>query len=120
LPNGHAPQLDNFVFKADQEVKIEVLEEGTNFITLHSKFLHITAAAVEFKVDGKDKKLEMISMKFDVKHHVATFEFEETMPTGDVVFSCSFEGELNNQMAGFYRSTYTDLDGKKKVGVYFF
>jgi hypothetical protein len=51
----------------------------------------------------------------DVKRHVGTFEFEEALPLGDAVFSCSFEGELNNQMAGFYRSTYTDLDGKKKV-----
>ncbi len=92
-----------------------MLEEGTNFITLHSKFLHITAAAVTFQVDGVAKKIEMVSMKFDVKRHVGTFEFEEALPLGDAVFSCSFEGELNNQMAGFYRSTYTDLDGKKKV-----
>ena len=34
----------------------------------------------------------------------------------DCVLKISFSGILNSDMAGFYKSCYTDADGNKKVG----
>merc|ERR1719375_1724188 len=44
----------------------------------------------------------------------AAFGFEEPLPTGEGVLEVKFRGTLNDQMAGFYRSRYTDHDGKEK------
>jgi aminopeptidase 2 len=41
--------------------------------------------------------------------------FKETISANTkAVLDISFQGELNDQMAGFYRSTYKDAEGNTK------
>jgi aminopeptidase 2 len=52
---------------------------------------------------------------YDEKKDLATLTFKETIPANTkAVLDISFQGELNDQMAGFYRSTYKDAEGNTK------
>jgi len=44
-----------------------------------------------------------------------TLTFGSALLRGKGQLSLSYTGELNNQMCGFYRSTYTDINGKEQV-----
>lgn len=37
----------------------------------------------------------------------ATFSFADDLPVGPAVFSMSFDGDINDNMVGLYRSKYT-------------
>lgn len=59
--------------------------------------------------------VEATQINMDLKATVLTLKFPSELPVGagatlDLVFS----GEINNQMAGFYRSQYVDASGAKK------
>ncbi|CAE8641584.1 unnamed protein product, partial [Polarella glacialis] len=49
-----------------------------------------------------------------VKAKTATIGFLEVLPVGKGVLEIKFRGILNDQMAGFYRSQYTDSSGVKR------
>jgi len=44
-----------------------------------------------------------------------TLDFPTPITVGSGSLNIEFEGCLNDQMAGFYRSTYTNLAGEKKT-----
>merc|ERR1740130_187163 len=44
----------------------------------------------------------------------STFSFDEVLPVGKGVLEIKFRGTLNAEMAGFYRSEYTNNAGEKK------
>ncbi len=50
-----------------------------------------------------------------MKATTVTFTFPSELPVGEGVLTIKFSGILNNQMAGFYRSNYTDIHGVSKV-----
>ena len=50
-----------------------------------------------------------------LKETTVTFTFPEQLKVGQGTLSIVFSGLLNNQMAGFYRSGYTDIHGKRKI-----
>jgi len=45
----------------------------------------------------------------------ATFIFDETLPVGPATIEIAFTGILNDQLHGFYRSTFTDVMGVTHV-----
>lgn len=58
---------------------------------------------------GRQKAKEI---EYDEKKDLATLTFEEGVPANTkAVLDVSFEGILNDQMAGFYRSSYKDAQG---------
>ena len=126
------PNFDNFTFDGDVSISLTVNKELLTGdlkkqITLHAKELNFQSAT--FKVADKDDE-EMAKNASDSHHmHVvadeirvnlkdttATFCFPSEIPetARSIVLDISFSGYLNNQMAGFYRSKYTDIEGKEK------
>lgn len=45
---------------------------------------------------------------------VTAFTFATEIPKGEAVLSIDFDGEINDKMNGFYRSSYKDKDGSTK------
>lgn len=62
-----------------------------------------------------DPGVKIIRHQYD--HHLQFYiaHLEEPLKVGDkAVLSMDFEGHLNDQLHGFYRSTYRDADGTEK------
>jgi len=106
-----APDLQAFTFDAKCSIEVEV-REATNEVQLHSHELQIKA--VVFKpAEGAAVDVECIS--HNIKDQVVTFTFAEFLPVGKGVLEIDYLGTLNNQMAGFYRSSYKDIHGVEKT-----
>lgn len=45
---------------------------------------------------------------------VTAFTFATEIPKGEALLSIDFDGEINDKMNGFYRSSYKDKDGSTK------
>jgi aminopeptidase 2 len=65
---------------------------------------------------GKAKQtLVTSSIDFDKEKHILTLTFPEVLPVKSTgTLSIDFTGILNDEMCGFYRSSYEDKDGNKK------
>lgn len=105
------PDLDRFVFAGTAAIELKVTAETTE-ITVNAKELHVSKASVTCS-DGSVLAAQAINQ--DLVKSRMTFCFASAIPTGDAVLKVVFTGELNNQMAGFYRSSCTTVDGTKKT-----
>lgn len=112
------PDLDRFVFDGSQRVFVEV-HEATNEVTLHAKELSFSSA--KFIPQGENgeegEALEVETILTDLKATTVKFGFPEVLPVGKGILCIEFAGVHNNQMAGFYRSGYKDIDGTEKTMV---
>ncbi len=109
-----AVDLEKFVFDGDEKVELQVVEE-TATVVLHAKELLIKQ--VTFTPAGASQSIEMIGLAHDLRHHTLAFTFASPLPVGVGELHVLFQGAHNNQMAGFYRSGYKDIEGKSKVMV---
>jgi len=105
LPEGSAAPAES-TFSGQVIVDVEV-EKSVSQVTIHSKEIKIST--VTFK--GSNKSLTATKIEFNTELETVTFTFSEALPTGTGVFTITFEGILNDQMAGFYRSKYS-IDGQ--------
>ena len=53
--------------------------------------------------------------RLDETYETATFVFDRELPTGPAIVEIAFDGFLNDKLVGFYRSTYTDVNGVDHV-----
>ena len=101
------PNLDEATFSGTVEIEVEV-RHATDQIQLNSAELQISSAwmldAVGARTDATlvehDEDLERVSLGFGSK-----------LTPGPYTIGAEFTGVLNDQLRGFYRSTFTDDDG---------
>ncbi len=94
------PDLKTFKFKGKEEIKINLLKP-TNKIILHSKELEIN------KISLKSHHRTLIpQINLDKKNELLIIKFNETLNPDHAILSIEFEGILNDQLNGFYRSKY--------------
>lgn len=87
------------------------VNEDTDFISLNSNEIDIHSAVVLSKGSVVESKPD-ISLNKDAQ--VATIKFNQAIAAGsDAQLKLTFTGILNDNMAGFYRSSYKE-DGKTK------
>ncbi|XP_046581725.1 puromycin-sensitive aminopeptidase-like isoform X2 [Haliotis rubra] len=107
------PDLDAFVFQGQEAIDVEV-KKPTDTVTVNS--LNIKISEVTYHAhEGGDSSL-VAEVSTDKEAETATFKFPSALQPGKGVLKVSFTGELNDKMAGFYRSRYTMPDGGKRVG----
>lgn len=102
------PDLEGATFTGRVEVDVEVTE-STKHVKLNAIELDLGAATLT--TGGTAHR--STDMHFDEKYEVATYVFDSALPVGPAVLEIAFNGILNDQLHGFYRSTYTDPAGVK-------
>ena len=100
-----APDRDQGRFSGSVIVQAEVATE-TSELRCNSLDLEITTAAI----DGQP-----VDVVLDVENQQLVVDLGAPRAPGPIEFRASFTGELNNDLRGFYRSTFTDDDDNEHV-----
>ena len=104
------PDLNAFTFAGRVEVDVEIVEPVAQ-LTLHAIELDLGAATLT----SAGVSLRSSEISYDETYETATYTFDEALPSGPAVLEIAFTGTLNDQLHGFYRSTYTDDEGVSHV-----
>eukprot|EP00425_Heterocapsa_triquetra_P046190 CAMPEP_0195069034 /NCGR_PEP_ID=MMETSP0448-20130528/13480_1 /TAXON_ID=66468 /ORGANISM="Heterocapsa triquestra, Strain CCMP 448" /LENGTH=160 /DNA_ID=CAMNT_0040100591 /DNA_START=54 /DNA_END=533 /DNA_ORIENTATION=+ len=105
------PDLTRFTFEGTCKVACNV-EVSTDSVTVHAKELLISSA--QFTPADGSQCLQANEITLKVKETTAKVGFDNFLPVGKGVLEFKFTGILNDKMAGFYRSEYTDSKGAKR------
>jgi len=100
------PDLESFRFQGSTEILVKA-SKPVNEISLNA--LELSVRSCKVKVDGK-----LVSCPFivDPKKEEIRVSLPEEMD-GKIDLRIDYVGEINNKMAGFYRSKYV-VDGKER------
>lgn len=104
------PDLQEATFKGDVSIGLNIVED-TNEISVN--LLEIDIKHTKLEIDGKVLIPESSDCNTDTQ--TIKFTFCDTLPVGrKAVLSMNYVGQLNDKMAGFYRSSYVDKNGETK------
>jgi len=103
------PDLERFTFDGVVKITCDV-QVATDVVQLHARDLLIKSAKFVSKAEGSTP-MSASQIAFKMKDHEVAITFEEILPTGQGELEIVFQGTLNDQMAGFYRSKYKDTKG---------
>ena len=104
------PDLDAATFAGSQIVTLEI-SETTSELVLNAAELDIYEAHLRNEVDDHVEA----SVTYDEESQRATLTLDRQIEPGEWRLFCGFTGILNDQLHGFYRSTFTDVDGEDQV-----
>lgn len=105
------PDLEKFIFKGTVLIDFDVQEDSKS-ISLHTHEIEIHSAEIK---SGKDVVTSSSAISYDKSKQVSKIELQSSIPKGKAQLEIKYTGQLNDQMAGFYRSTYKKPDGSEGV-----
>ncbi len=100
------PDLPNATFEGEVEIDLEVTEPVTT-VVCNAAELAIESATVT-SAEGTELTA---TPAVDEPAERVTFGLSAALGVGPARLRCRFNGRLNDQLRGFYRSTFTDDDG---------
>lgn len=100
------PDLKTFTFAGEEEIELSIHEPQSE-LTLNAADLDVAQGSITIGGSHFTAK----NIEIDEKAETVTFRFEEPIPIGPATLSVRFNGILNDQLRGFYRSQYTTADG---------
>jgi puromycin-sensitive aminopeptidase len=103
------PDLTAFTFAGREAIDVSVAE-STSSILLNAGEMEITSASVTLA----DGSVVAASATIDEDAERATITLERAIPAGDATLNLEFNGTLNDQLRGFYRSQYAGPDGESR------
>ena len=101
------PNLETLTFACQESISVKV-HESVNQVALHAKELVIESAT--FNATN-----EVTQINYNRKDTTVTLIFETPFDLGDGQLNIKYSGILNGDMAGFYKSAYSDAEGNKKT-----
>ena len=104
------PDLEAAVFSGTASIDLSVTEP-TSELVLNAAELSISKASLT-TADGDEVPA---TVTLDEKLERAHVTLSRQIEAGDHRLTMSFDGVLNDQLRGFYRSTYTDVTGVEQV-----
>ncbi|KAL6212263.1 hypothetical protein ACLB2K_017484 [Fragaria x ananassa] len=110
------PDLVSCKFSGSVAIDLDIVAD-TRFIVLNAADLSVNAASVSFTQPHSSKVFKPSKVDGFEEDGILVMEFEETLPIGLRVLDIGFEGILNDNMKGFYRSTYEHNGEKKNMAV---
>ncbi|KAF9169052.1 Aminopeptidase 2 mitochondrial [Mortierella sp. AD011] len=106
------PDLTNFTFHGQILINLDV-NKPTTAITLNSNQLEIISAKLTNLALKTESSQDATDITLEKANETATFTFaEELQPGSTAVLHINFKGVLNDNMNGFYRSSFKDESGK--------
>ncbi|KAG0001485.1 Aminopeptidase 2 mitochondrial [Entomortierella chlamydospora] len=106
------PDLINFTFHGQILINLDV-NKPTTAITLNSNQLEIISAKLTNLALKTESSQDATDITLEKANETATFTFaEELQPGSTAVLHINFKGVLNDNMNGFYRSSFKDESGK--------
>lgn len=106
------PDLETFKYAGQVTIDLDVVEDTTS-ISLNTLEIDIQ----DMKITSGGKTIGSSSMKvtYDEDKQTAKIDIDQTVSAGSKAqLWLSFEGTLNDKMAGFYRSKYMNEKGEEK------
>src|ERR1039458_720145 len=101
------PDLAKSTFRGAVNINIE-LANHTSKVILNAVELDFDEVVIHLG----DLSMPSKSVAFDETFETATIEFAEDLAPGHAILSIKSHGALNEQLRGFYRSTYDDANGR--------
>ncbi len=105
------PELGTASFTGSEIVSVEVVE-SVREVVLNAIELELSEAAM---VDGQGNTHTATAIVYDDDQERVTLTFGTDLAPGAWKLHTSFSGILNDNLHGFYRSTYQDADGNDQV-----
>lgn len=99
------PDLGAASFTGTVRIEVDVADP-TDEVVLHALDLEIDDAVV---LVGDERRAAAVEL--DSGAELAILALDDALPAGPAVLELSFRGVLNDQLVGFYRSTFTGDDG---------
>ncbi len=112
------PDLENYTFSGVTTIELSTTANvNTSDIVMHAKELCFANASYIVKGSGTTEVVhEAEEITINSKSTTVSFGFTTPIPKNStLIMTISYNGFLNNQMAGFYRSSYTNIHGEKKI-----
>ena len=100
------PDLETATFAGTEEIDLMVVE-GTSSIVCNAAELDVEDASLA----APDGTVQAATVTLDPSSERVTFGVDQPLAPGPVTLRCRFRGTLNDQLRGFYRSTFTDTEG---------
>lgn len=104
---------DNFTFDGKVRILIKVLEP-TNNVTLHIHNMKVDAESVKLTEVQSGEAIDFVTSEDTEKQFYILHLRSNLMKDAQYEVSMVFVGFLTDQLAGFYRSSYTDSAGNKR------
>jgi aminopeptidase N len=106
------PNLENLDFNCNEVIDVNVTKAGVTEVTLHSKEIFIETVSFKSKSGASPNVVEI---NYNTQYHTVKFVFDEALSEGEGQILIKFRGILNGDMCGFYKSSYSDANGNKKI-----
>ncbi|KAI0456585.1 peptidase family M1-domain-containing protein [Xylaria acuta] len=105
------PDFNKFTFEGKVVIDFDVQEE-TRSISLHTIEIDILSAHIK---SGDTVVTSSSAIAYDESTQVSKIDLQDAVPKGKTQLEIKFTGQLNDSMAGFYRSTYKKPDGSEGI-----
>ncbi|XP_011865488.1 PREDICTED: uncharacterized protein LOC105560735 [Vollenhovia emeryi] len=106
-------EKDNFTFEGNSEITLEI-KKLTHTITFHAKDLTFFENGILLKYGSEGKPLTpKLTTDLQKDFVILTFD-EELVTTKNAKLSLHYKGKLNEELRGFYKSSYQTKEGKTK------
>ena len=103
------PHLDSFTFNGEESVLVDVHEATANVVL---NVVEVTISKAEVTCSKAERMTATVTYGAEAER--ATLAFPQPLPPGEATLHLQFTGTLNDQLRGFYRSSYTAVDGSTK------
>ena len=103
------PDLAAFTFAGNVKIVVDI-EDAISEIVMNGHQIEVAAATLQC-----DQGLLTLAATYDADDQRVTLHLPKTVPPGDGVIDIEFTGILNDELVGFYRSSFTDVDGVEQV-----
>lgn len=104
------PDLVAATFRGQVTITVDVKSEATE-VQLNANELEVQHARITLG----DEQVAATSVTFNKELERLTVAFGKPIPAGEHKLQVEFTGILNDKMAGFYRSEYTNAKGEKRL-----
>lgn len=117
VPTSYIVHLDkdrtNFTYLGSVQIFVSVVEP-TSTVVVHNDGLRIMEEEVNLYPATNDSSVEPILCRYhDAKRQFYIVKFEQTLEPGEYVLRIRFEGEIRDDVFGFYRSFYAENNETK-------